>query len=82
MKSKMISVKQVTPLTNFMLDIVFNNNERKIFDAKPYLNLGVFKQLKQDNLFMSAKVMNRTVTWCEGEIDIAPNTLYAEGITQ
>ena len=32
------SVKSVKPLMNFTLQLVFDNNEVKIFDMKPYLD--------------------------------------------
>ncbi len=33
----------------------FENGEQKIFDVKPYLNKGVFSQLKDRSLFASVR---------------------------
>ncbi|AYQ35555.1 DUF2442 domain-containing protein [Runella sp. SP2] len=70
-------VKQVTPLGNYELQIVFSNHEVRLFDVKPYLNKGVFEELKDVSLFNSAKVFNGTVTW-NNELDFCPDTLYIE----
>jgi hypothetical protein len=34
-------VEHVRPLANYRLEVVFENGERRIFDAKPYLRRGV-----------------------------------------
>lgn len=70
-------VKQVTPLRNYELQIVFSNKEVRLFDVKPYLDKGVFEALKDISLFNSAKAFNGTVTW-NNELDFCPDTLYIE----
>ncbi len=40
---------------NFNLILTFNNGEVKHFDVKPYLNIGLFKELKDLSLFNSVK---------------------------
>lgn len=70
-------VKQVTPLGNYELQIVFSNQEVRLFDVKPYLDKGIFEELKDISLFNSAKVFNGTVTW-NNELDFCPDTLYLE----
>jgi hypothetical protein len=37
-------VKQVIPQQNFTLQLVFTNDEIKLFDVKPYLSIGIFKE--------------------------------------
>ena len=59
------------------LTIVFDNNERRIFDCLPYLEIGVFKELKDWAYFSKAKVALGTVTW-PNEQDFCPDTLYQE----
>ncbi len=46
---------------------------------KPYLNRGIFMELKDLSLFKSAKVIFDTVEW-ENKADIDPKTLYSDGI--
>jgi hypothetical protein len=71
-------VKSIEPMPDFMLEVVFNNNEKKTFDVKPYLNLGLFKELKDPSLFQTAIAKEGTVVWQNG-LDICPDTLYIEG---
>ena len=35
-------VKNVTPLQEYLLELIFTNDEKKVFDLKPYLNFGIF----------------------------------------
>ena len=71
-------VKSIKPLPDFVLEVVFNNEERKKFDVKPYLNLGLFKELQDISLFQTATAKSGTVVWQNG-LDICPDTLYLEG---
>ena len=70
-------VKSVHPTQDYLLEIVFNNNEKKYFDVKPYLNFGLFSELKDLDLFKTAKAELGTVAWQNG-LDICPDTLYLE----
>lgn len=70
-------VKKVTPTKNYELELIFTNEEKKQFDLKPYLDFGVFSELKEPSVFYSAKVEYGTVTWDNGA-DICPDTLYLE----
>lgn len=40
-------VIKVEPLKEYKLKLHFTNNEVKIFDTNPYLNKGIFKELKK-----------------------------------
>jgi len=44
-----LSVISAKALDDYKLLIGFENNEQKIFDAKPYLEIGKFKELKDKN---------------------------------
>jgi len=48
-------VKNVKPKDNYKLILTFTNGEVKIFDVKPYLGIGIFKELIDVNLFNSVK---------------------------
>ena len=60
---------------HFRLQLTFDTGERRIFDAVPYLERGVFQRLKDPELFRQAHVAFGTVCW-PGDLDIAPETLY------
>ena len=69
-------VESVRPLANFMLDIVLRDGRKGVFDMKPYLNFGAFKQLREPGYFEQVSVQFDAVTWPQGQ-DIAPDTLMA-----
>lgn len=73
----MVEVTAVRPLENYRLELTFNNGERRVFDAAPYLDRGIFTQLKDTQYFRKARVSLGTVTW-PGEQDFAPETLYID----
>lgn len=75
----MIRVTQVAPQSDFSLLLDFTNGEIRFFDIRPYLEMGVFQQLKNPDLFKQAKVAFGTVCW-PGELNISPDTLYLESI--
>jgi hypothetical protein len=73
------TVKSVTPLENYWLYLTFENNEQRYFDMKPLLNTGVFSTLKDLEMFRTVRVAFDSVAW-NNEVDIAPETLYHEGV--
>ena len=70
-------VKQVRPLENYQLEIIFENSERRIFDVKPYLKRGVFVRLQNRATFQAVRVVAGSVEW-PGELDLSYDTLYLE----
>jgi len=71
-------IKKVQTLDNHCLKLWFENGEQKIFDLKPYLNKGVFSQLKSLSLFASVRVVAGSIEWSNG-IDLSYDTLYLQG---
>lgn len=50
------SVKTVTASKDYELIIEFDNGECGILNMKPYLDMGVFKRLKESDAFKSVRV--------------------------
>lgn len=73
-------IKKVHPSDDYTLNIVFENNEEKVFDVKPYLEKGIFKQLKDRRIFNSVKPFLGSIQWING-LDLCPDTLYLESKT-
>lgn len=73
-------VKTVKPLENYRIYVELENNQKGIFDLKPYLNRGVFQELKNINYFNQVDILFGAVTW-PNEQDIAPETLLEEMIS-
>ena len=72
MRPKAIDVKT---LEDYKLEILFNNNEKKIFDVKPYLKFKKFQELRDITKFNTVKVAGLSIEWDNG-IDICPDELY------
>ena len=72
-------VKSVIPNQDYTLTLEFTNSERKKFDLKPYLNIGIFSELKDYNKFCQVKVFLGSIQW-EGGQDLCPDTLYLDSI--
>ncbi|MDF1553496.1 MAG: DUF2442 domain-containing protein [Deferrisomatales bacterium] len=68
-------VTKVVPKEDYHLLVTFSTGETKMFDARPYLEKGVFTRLKDKQLFNQAYVAYDTICW-PGNLDIAPETLY------
>jgi hypothetical protein len=74
-----LAIKEVRPQDNYMLLLTFENGEKRQFDMKPYLDLGIFQELKDLRLFNTVKTSFDSVEW-ENEADIDPETLYQNSI--
>jgi hypothetical protein len=70
-----LSIKKAKALSDHKLELVFENNETRIFDVKPYLDTGLFKELQDENLFRKVKVSFDTIEWPNG-VDLDPEVLY------
>ena len=69
------NVIQVQPLDNYQLQLQFDNSETRIFDVIPYLDKGVFSQLKSIEQFKTVKPFFGGIQW-ENEQDFSRDTLY------
>jgi len=68
-------IKNVHPNADYTLLVVFDNDEEKVFDVKPYLDKGIFSQLKDRRIFNSVKPFLGSIQWMNG-LDFCPDTLY------
>jgi len=73
----MHKVLSVIANEDFTLDLKFADGSLRKFDVKPYLEYGVFKELKEQSYFKKVRVVFGTVQW-PNEQDISPDTLYLE----
>jgi hypothetical protein len=51
-------VRSVKPLPNYKLELEFENSEVREFDLKPYLDKGVFRELKNPNYFSNSNILH------------------------
>lgn len=69
------AIIQVSTLSDYQLRLSFANGEIKIFDMKPYLHLGHFRELQTKEMFETVSISFDTIAWAN-EADIDPETLY------
>ncbi len=73
------NVKTVEPLPDYRIQVEMEDGRNGIFDLKPYLDHGVFRELRDVHYFNQVGILFGAVTWPH-EQDIAPETLLAEMI--
>ena len=72
-------VKSVKPNPDHTITLVFINGEVKRFDVKPYLDKGIFQELRDLRVFNSVKPFLGSVQWENGQ-DFCPDTLYLDSV--
>ncbi|HLG34645.1 MAG TPA: DUF2442 domain-containing protein [Bacteroidia bacterium] len=72
-----IGVRKVKPVEDYKLLLTFSNGEQRLFDMKPFLNKGIFKELRDMELFQTAHVSFDTVGW-DNDADFDPEVLYMD----
>lgn len=69
------AVKSVVPKADYMLAVEFDSGKSGTLDMKPYLDFGVFSQLKDEAVFRQVRVAFGTVEWACGA-DLDPEFVY------
>ena len=70
-------VKIAKPLSDYRLYVEVEDGRKGIFDLRPYLDHGVFRELRDLHYFNRVGIVLGAVTWPHGQ-DIAPETLLSE----
>jgi len=78
--SQPITVISVRALEDYTLLLRFSTGETKTFNFAPLLNTGGFQPLRDENLFKTVYVEFGIPVWNNGEIDVAPEYLYQNGV--
>jgi hypothetical protein len=61
-------------LPEYRIKVTLADGRQGVFDAKPYLDRGIFKELKDYNYFRRARIEFGTITW-PNEQDFSPETI-------
>ena len=70
-------VNIVKPKLGYKIYVEIKDGRKGLFDMNPYLDHGVFRELKDINYFNQVDILFGAVTW-PNEQDIAPETLVNE----
>lgn len=71
-------VKVANALPDYKLKVEFENSEIRIFDVTPFLDKGIFTELKNENYFCQVKVAFGCIEWPNDQ-DFSKDTLYLLG---
>lgn len=74
---KPITLLCVRPLDDYLLQVRFSDGRCGIFDASPLLDAPAFLPLKEKATFDRVYVDFGVPTWMNGDVDIAPEYVYA-----
>jgi len=73
------AIIDVKPQANYLLILTLKNGEKRQFDMKPYLETGIFQELKDVRLFNTVKTSFDSIEW-DNEADFDPEVLYQQSI--
>jgi hypothetical protein len=64
---------------DYNLLVTFTNNEKRLFDVRPYFAFKPFAELQSPALFDTVKPAGLSVEWLHGQ-DICPDDLYYNSV--
>ena len=74
-----LAITNVKPKDNYILILTYENNENRQFDMKPYLDIGIFQELKNLSMFKTVKTSFDSIEWDNGA-DFDPEILYQKSV--
>jgi hypothetical protein len=69
------TVQKAVARPDYQVELLFDNGEKRLFDMRPYLDCGIFAELKDRKLFETVRVSFDAVEWKNGA-DLCPEVLY------
>ena len=72
-------VTNVKPEQNYFLTLAFSNGEVRSLDVKPYLNNGIFQELKDITKFNTVHLDGLSIEW-DNEAALCPDTIYLNSV--
>ena len=80
-RKPVLRVTGVRPLNDFRLWTRFNNGEARVFDFEPLLKMPGYAPLSNIDTFKGVYIDYGVPVWNNGDIDIAPEYLYENGVS-
>ena len=72
-----IRISEVKPLRGGIMLVTFSTGEKRLFDTT-LLKCTAFEPLKDEKILNNPVLFHGVITWNNGEIDIAPETVYRD----
>jgi len=73
------SIVKVTPAESFSLVVAFNDGQTRILDMRPFLDFGVFRQIKKPENFNRVHIAFDTIEWDCG-VDLDPEFVMDKSV--
>jgi hypothetical protein len=70
-----LAIKDVKVIGDYNLMLTFENGEKRKLDMLPYLDKGIFQELKDISVFKTVRISFDTIEWAN-EADLDPEFLY------
>ena len=74
-----IKVSEVKPLRGGMMLVTFSTGEKRLFDTTS-LKGSAFSVLDDEAVFSKPSLFHGIVTWDDGKVDVAPETMYHDSV--
>jgi len=75
-RAPVLKIVAVKSRGGYELDVLFNNGDRRVFDGRMLLVGEVFAPLADEKVFNDYRLDYETLTWLDGEVDVAPEFVY------
>jgi hypothetical protein len=72
-------VIKVRPEADYTIHVWFDNGEQGVYDMKPWLDKGIFRDLRDPEVFNSVRPFLGTIQW-SNEADLCPDTVYEDSV--
>lgn len=72
-------VVKVIPSSDYTSTITFDDGQIRRFDTKPYLDIGIYQELKDLHVFNSVHSFLGSIQWKNG-LDFDLDTLYSDSM--
>ena len=76
-----LKITEFETLAPHRMTVVFNDGETRIFDGRKLLKGEAFTPLSDADVFANCKLDYETLTWLDGELDVAPEFVYENSET-
>ncbi len=76
--AEQMHITAVKTLDDMMMILTFESGEKRLYDASVLLKYPAFAPLADETVFRNTVIDHGVVTWLDGDIDIAPETMYHE----
>ena len=80
-KPIVLHIIEIEPCEGYQLLATFQDGTAKLYDVTHLLDKPVFKVLKQPEIFRRVVLDRGVPTWEKENIDISPESIYANGVT-